>query len=149
MGYRADTGLGGRGFQTMRLKDGYYEAILRGRDHRVWDVFDVHHGVPDGESYLGTYLAKTKTGVEVSSTLSPGLWDELCAEIDRNEASTHPIQEEEIPEITPPMPEYTDSVETLESCIDASEYVLAIERGDIEVMLARILKNQITIMTHL
>lgn len=57
-----------------------------------------------------------------------------------------------IPEIYAPLPKYYDNhpnIETLNSCIESTDYVMAISRRDPEVLLMRILQNQKTIMTVL
>jgi len=59
---------------------------------------------------------------------------------------------ENIPEITAPRAEYylhCPEVETTQSCLNSTDFVMTHCRHDIQVMLMRILQNQKTILTRL
>lgn len=57
----------------------------------------------------------------------------------------------EAPEITAPQPKYyreAPDIETVSSCLDSTDYVMAWCRHDIQVMLMRVLQNQRTILAN-
>ena len=127
----------------------------------VWNIYIHHNQVSD--DYVGSVILRE--GQVVDNILAEGsiidddVWQDVVEQFQTkvleaaNEEYTELDQREDIPEITPPLPEYTEvhglQAESVESALNSTDFVLATCMDDPTVLLARILHNQRTILAYI
>lgn len=128
-------------------------------DHDTWDIFTGVGSTQDKnfgpKIFLGRFEVPSGHLIQLGETADTNLFNvirRMMLERILSEQCTFENIMEDAPEITSPRPiyyEYAPGIETIQSCLDSTDYVMAHSRHDIQVMLMRILQNQRTILRKL
>lgn len=136
-------------------------AQLSPNGEGVWNIFFGRNQVED--DFVGLIFVENDhiadTVLSSDTIIDREVWGEIVHEFLRRfsekayETYDELCEREDIPEQTSPMMDIEEiwgfPVESVKSCIDSTDFVLATSIDDSQVMLARILHNQKTILAHM
>jgi hypothetical protein len=130
-----------------------YLAVEGNASDGTENLYNIFYGNGQKEDdYIGGLIPFTDINILQPNTVSEEVWGKIHLALENSINDLYRTIEDEgvIPEITPPIPDFGEGgVEDIDSCIRSTEYVVSTSMSDIQVMLARVLKNHQTIMVTL